>query len=134
MNAPLEPDDPSSLIRVIAERRDQAAFARLFSTMAPRIKAYIMRLGAPPEAAEEIAQETMLTVWRKADRFDPARATGAAWIFAIARNLRIDVIRRDGGVVLVDDQSIEESSEPAIADSLIAAALRWRHCRRSRAT
>jgi RNA polymerase sigma-70 factor (ECF subfamily) len=88
-------DDPAALIRLIADRRDRTAFARLFTWFAPRVKAYLLRLGLPGERAEELAQETMLTVWRKADQFDPARAGVGTWVFTIARNLRIDAQRRD---------------------------------------
>jgi RNA polymerase sigma-70 factor (ECF subfamily) len=79
----------------IAERRDREAFSYLFNHFAPRVKSYMMRLGAAPEAAEELAQETLLTVWRRAATFDPRRAGASTWIFTIARNLRIDLARRD---------------------------------------
>lgn len=85
----------SSQIVAIAERGDQAAFVCLFEHFAPRVKGYLMRMGARPEAAEELAQETLLTVWRKAGAFDPTRASASTWVFAIARNLRIDLARRE---------------------------------------
>jgi RNA polymerase sigma-70 factor, ECF subfamily len=73
---------------------DRQAFAALFDFYAPRVKAYLMRLNAPAPLAEEIAQEVMLTVWRKAGQFDPAQASASTWIFRIARNRRIDAARR----------------------------------------
>ncbi len=79
----------------IAERRDAEAFARLFVHYAPRIKGYLKRLGLDDAAAEDLAQDVMLTVWRRADQFDPARAALSTWIYAIARNRRIDVLRRE---------------------------------------
>jgi len=85
----------SELVQAISVRRDRAAFIQLFNHFAPRIKAYILRSGAREAAAEEIAQETMLSVWRKAETYDPNSAGAAAWIFTIARNLRIDAIRRE---------------------------------------
>lgn len=88
-------DDYGKMIRSIAERRDRTAFACLFDHFAPRIRGMILRTGASAEQAEDIAQEAMLTLWRKADYFDPLRAAPAAWVFAIARNLRIDGIRRE---------------------------------------
>lgn len=84
----------NDLVRRVASERDRAAFADLFSLMAPRVKTYLMRKGATPEVAEDVAQETMLTVWRKASYFDPSRANAMTWIFTIARNLRIDGQRR----------------------------------------
>ena len=87
--------DPTGLVQSIAAQHDRAAFAVLFELYAGRIKAWLMRSGTPAELAEEIAQETLLTVWRKAELYDPARATVSAWLFAIARNARIDRVRRD---------------------------------------
>lgn len=89
-------DDHDRLIMAVAATRDRDAYARLFQHFAPRLKAYLMKSGAAAGAAEDFAQDTMLTVWRKADLFDPNRARAATWIFTIARNRRIDVLRRDG--------------------------------------
>lgn len=87
--------EPSELITAVAARQDQAAFAALFELYAGRIKAWLMKMGANAELAEDIAQETLLAIWNKAPTFDPSRASASAWIFAIARNLRIDRLRRD---------------------------------------
>lgn len=83
------------LIVRIARSADRGAFVELFSHFAPRLKAYLTRQGANPAQAEELAQEAMLTVWRKAGYYDPARASAAAWIFTIARNLRLDALRHE---------------------------------------
>jgi RNA polymerase sigma-70 factor (ECF subfamily) len=85
----------SGLIEAVGQRQDRAAFVSLFEYFAPRIKAFMLRSGASAPAAEEIAQETMLLVWRKAALFDPTSIGVAAWIFTIARNLRIDLHRRE---------------------------------------
>lgn len=82
------------LIDRIASRQDREAFKVLFEHFAPRIKGFLIRTGCNADEAEEIAQATMITVWRKAGRFDPATSGAAAWIFTIARNLRIDASRR----------------------------------------
>jgi RNA polymerase sigma-70 factor (ECF subfamily) len=95
----------SACIVSIAERGDREAFASLFSHFAPRVKSYILRLGASPESAEELAQETMLTVWRRAAAFDPDRAAASTWIFTIARNLRIDLSRREARGMPTEDPS-----------------------------
>lgn len=90
----LSSDEANQLVLAIAARQDRNAFAALFAMAAPKVKAYMMRTGSAPEMAEEIAQEAMLLVWRKASYFDPARASAATWIFTIARNLRIDFQRK----------------------------------------
>ena len=83
------------LIEAVATRRDRAAFVRLFEHFAPRVKTFMLRSKASEATAEEIAQETMLTVWRKANSFVPGSTGAAAWIFTISRNLRIDALRRE---------------------------------------
>ena len=87
--------DPSEWIVAIAQDQCRASFALLFARFAPRVKSYLLRLGSGHELAEELAQETLLTVWRKAPYFDPTRASASTWIFTIARNLRIDAARRE---------------------------------------
>jgi RNA polymerase sigma factor (sigma-70 family) len=73
---------------------DRDAFARLFRHFAPRVKAFLIRGGADPALAEECAQDVMATLWQKAHLFDPEKASVATWIFTIARNRRIDAVRR----------------------------------------
>ncbi len=83
----------SHMVR-IRDDRDQAAFAALFAHFAPRVKGFLMKSGADASLAEECAQEVMATCWHKAHMFDPARASVATWIFTIARNRKIDVLRK----------------------------------------
>ncbi len=84
----------ADLMAAVASSRDREAYADLFAYYAPRVKSYVMRLGADSATAEEIAQDVMVTVWRKADLFDRTQASLSTWIFRIARNRRIDVFRR----------------------------------------
>jgi len=85
----------AELLAAVAERQDRAAFASLFGHFAPRLKAYIRRYGMEDARAEELAQEVMLIVWRRAALYDPAQASASTWIFTIARNKRIDELRRE---------------------------------------
>lgn len=78
----------------IRDAQDQTAFVELFRHFAPRVKAFLMKSGANPSLAEECTQEVMATLWRKAHMFDPARASVATWIFTIARNRKIDMLRK----------------------------------------
>jgi len=90
----LTADEAAELIEAIASRQDRTAFAALFRHYAPRVKAFIMRGGADAESAQEIAQEALIMVWRKAASFDRSRASAGTWIYTIARNKRIDLLRR----------------------------------------
>lgn len=84
----------SDLLEAVATSQDRAAYGEIFGYYAPRVKSYLMRLGSDDAAAEEIAQDVMVTVWRKANLFDRSQASVSTWIFRIARNRRIDVFRR----------------------------------------
>lgn len=85
---------PDLLSRITTERSD-SAFRQLFKAFGPRIKDYMMRQGADAATAEELAQETLLTVWCKAGLYSSEKGTPATWMFAIARNLRIDRLRKE---------------------------------------
>jgi RNA polymerase sigma-70 factor (ECF subfamily) len=81
-------------LKKIALERDVNAFRQLFLTFGPKVRAMMLRQGADRDMAEEIVQETMLTVWRKSHLFAENKGSIASWIFTIARNLRVDRVRR----------------------------------------
>lgn len=114
----------NALIVAIAERGDRQAFAQLFEHYAPQLKRYLMRGGADADAAEELAQEVMILVWRKAARFDPSRAGASTWIFTIARNKRIDRFRRERRPEYDPDDPLLVTARPAEGDRTVAAAQR----------
>lgn len=116
--------DPAEWITAIAARQDRAAFASLFAFYAPRLKTLLMRTGASADVAEETAQETLLAVWRKATYFDPGRASASAWVYAIARNLRIDRLRHDNRTKFRALYETVEIEEPERPDSALNAAER----------
>jgi RNA polymerase sigma-70 factor (ECF subfamily) len=78
----------------IAQDQDRKAFAELFRHFAPRVKGFLMKSGADESLAEECMQDVMATLWHKAHMYDPSRASVATWIFTIARNRKIDLLRR----------------------------------------
>ena len=91
----MTPQMAATLVQAIAARHDREAFKELFRFYAPRIQTMLMRSGTTSEVAEDLAQEALIAVWQKAGSYDAGRATVSAWIFTIARNLRIDRFRRD---------------------------------------
>jgi len=100
-------DRMNDLLAAVAENQDRAAFRTLFEYFAPRVKAFMHRQGTDPGMAEEIVQETMVNVWRKAGQFDPTKASVATWIFTIARNLRIDLLRKT-------NRPVPDANDPAL--------------------
>jgi RNA polymerase sigma-70 factor (ECF subfamily) len=81
-------------LKAITHNGDREAFEKLYQHFAPKIKKFMMRQGADVATADDLAQETMAQVWCKASQYNPERAAPAAWIYTVARNLRIDKLRR----------------------------------------
>ena len=105
----------------IAQQRDRDAFAALFRHFAPRVKSYLLRCHVDAGLAEELAQETLLTVWRKAATFDPARAAASTWIFTIARNLRFDAFKGAPHPDAIEEYPLLESTDPLPGDALLTS-------------
>lgn len=94
------------LVRV-GRDRDKSAFAELFDYFAPRVKSFLLRFGTDMSLAEEIAQEAMIMVWRRAETYDPQQSAASTWIFTIARNKRIDRLRRE-------NRPLPDMTDPAV--------------------
>lgn len=118
----------SDLLIRIARDRSSEAFNALFKDFRPRIKAFMMRQGADAALAEELAQETLVSVWNKAAQYSQDRGTVANWIFTIARNLRIDRLRRETVWQELTDQHAETigSGTPPADDTLSLAQRQYR--------
>ncbi len=110
------------LLGLVAENRDKSAFAALFEHFGPRIKGFMMRKGADSELAEDLAQDTMITVWRKAHMYTLDKGSVSTWIFTIARNRRIDWARRLKGVQFSDITELEQPSDDVGADEVVLAS------------
>ncbi len=118
----------SDLLSLIARERSQDAFRELFERFAHRVKAYMLRSGADPATAEELSQETLMVVWRKAALYSPEKGNLSTWIFTIARNLRIDRMRRETAwQELPDDLANSLVSDEVAPDE--SASLRERELR-----
>jgi len=108
------------LLRRIAEQADPAAFRELYQAYGPRVKAYMMRRGADAATAEDLAQETLLTVWRRASLYAEGKGSAATWIFTIARNLRIDRLRREVPWQELPEGRLEQAGSETPPDEALA--------------
>ncbi|MDP2206069.1 MAG: sigma-70 family RNA polymerase sigma factor [Alphaproteobacteria bacterium] len=116
------PPRHEDLLVQVGTRRDRAAFRTLFEYYAPRLKAYLIKNGAAESAAEEIVQNTFVTVWEKAAQYDPKKSAASTWIFTIARNRRIDALRREKYVEIDSDNpalhlAASDAPDDAYADA-----------------
>jgi RNA polymerase sigma-70 factor (ECF subfamily) len=109
------------LVARIAAARDRAAFKQLFAYFAPRLKSYLISLGLDSEKAEDLAQDVMVTVWQKAEQFDPAKAKLSTWMFRIARNRFIDLKRRQKYPEVDADDHLKEFAAPETTDEPVIA-------------
>jgi RNA polymerase sigma-70 factor (ECF subfamily) len=121
---PLSGEEQKRLVTAIAEEADRAAFQRLFVFFAPRLKTFVMRRGLGSGAAEEVVQETMLSVWRKAAYFNAEKAGVATWIYTIARNLTIDYQRRDRSGAAIEEDPSDEPDAPVTGEAIVLASER----------
>jgi RNA polymerase sigma factor (sigma-70 family) len=125
-------DEFAALVAAVADRRDRDAFTRLFDHFAPRLNGHLQRLGADPVSAEEVVQDVMASLWRKAALFDPAKSSVGTWLYRIARNRRIDGLRRnrfefldagEGILDIPDDTDIEGEVDLGQREDKVRAAL-----------
>ena len=92
----------------IGKNRDEAAFADIYSYYGGRVKSFLMGKGMSEEISEELTQEIMITVWRRAESYDPTKAAASTWLFTIARNRRIDYLRGNSRIeVELDDEMLD---------------------------
>lgn len=125
-------EQTAAWMQAVAQNADRQAFTCLFDHYAPRVKGYLMRGGTQECQAEEIAQEALLMLWRKAALFDAAQASVGTWLFTIARNLHVDRLRSQGASAAQSDagdlDDVADESPP-VDDRLHTAQL----CERMRA-
>lgn len=109
------------LVRV-GQKRDRDAFVGLFHYYAPRVKSYLLKHGASDADAEEVVQNAFVTVWEKAGGYDPRKAAASTWIFTIARNKRIDALRKEKFIEVNTDAPALENAVAASEESYAEAA------------
>lgn len=120
LNLPdLTNDQLSALIEDIALNRSREAFSRLFEHYAPRLKAFTLKQGTNPSRAEELVQETMLMVWRKASSFDARKGSPSNWVFTILRNKRIDMFRKERHPEYTLEEGLEVADTAPGADDRV---------------
>jgi RNA polymerase sigma-70 factor, ECF subfamily len=112
-------DNFATLLFRVAETRDRAAFAQIFDHFAPRVKSFMMRKGATAELAEDLVQDAMIAVWTKASLYSAERGSASTWIFTIARNLRIDRLRRESSAHFTDLENFDVPSDEAPGDEAL---------------
>jgi RNA polymerase sigma-70 factor, ECF subfamily len=111
--------DFADLLFRVGSARDRTAFARIFDYFAPRVKSFMMRKGASAELAEDLVQETMIAVWSKATLYAPERGAVSTWVFTIARNLRIDRLRRESSAHFTDLEGFDAPSDDVPGDEAL---------------
>lgn len=130
------PEQLAAWLLAVAQTQDREAFGHLFTYFAPRIKSYLLRAGTSEDVAEDLAQEALVTLWRKAALFDARQAGASTWVFTIARNLRVDRHRRAGtqagqesvefdfDTLVHDGPALDEYLDAAREQARLKAALR----------
>ena len=102
----------------ITVNRDEIAFSNLFDFLAPKIKAYYLQNGLISENAEELTQEVMSIIWSKSDKFNPSKSALTTWVYTIARNKKIDFLRKNSKIKYNDDDIREFLYEKNETDTI----------------
>jgi RNA polymerase sigma factor (sigma-70 family) len=118
----MDREDFAKLIVAVASRQDREAFGLLFDHFAPRINAFFLRSGMEPATADDVTQVVMLKLWRRADLFDPEKSSPATWLFQIARNARVDHLRRQRNEAPLGDEALSLPDLTPPPDSLLDSA------------
>ncbi|MFD1703859.1 sigma-70 family RNA polymerase sigma factor [Methylopila henanensis] len=124
----------ADLVERVARSQDREAFAELFDHYAPRLSAYLQRLGADSAVAEEVAQDAMVALWRKAGLFDRQKSSVGTWLYRIARNRRIDLMRRARGQTVDLEDAVSPIDDAPQPDAALDASEREGFVRRAMAT
>jgi RNA polymerase sigma factor (sigma-70 family) len=129
----LSPADWASKVNAVATNRDRAAFSEIFDHFVPRIEAYLMKIGADSASAEEISQDVMVSLWRKAHLFDASKSSLSTWLYRVARNRRIDILRRNkvdfidpmdqAFEVVADDRAVDEGIDIQRREDILRTAI-----------
>lgn len=123
MNEKTTPDDADhlkALLKRIASDQDHAAFQSLFRHFAPRIKGFMIKAGSDAHVADDLVQDVFLKVWNKAALYNPEKAGASTWIFTIARNVRIDRLRKQSSRHFDDIDDMELIDDAPASDELLA--------------
>ncbi len=116
-------DDMKCWLEAVAEKQDREAFAHIYRFFAPRLVSFLGRSGLSGAEAEEVAQEALAALWRRASSYDPRQGAVSTWVFTIARNLRIDRARRaaraNAGIEAIGRETPDV--EPSAEDTQLAA-------------
>jgi RNA polymerase sigma-70 factor, ECF subfamily len=121
----IRPDWPTEdainkrLMQRVAHNLDREAFGELFDKLAPRLKSFMMRKGTSAELAEDLVQEAMILIWTKAGLYDPAKGSVMGWVYTLARNLRIDRLRRDSTMALTAIDDYDAVSDDPGGDEIL---------------
>ena len=102
-----ELDGLVEMMEKIKKDRDEIAFSNIFDFLAPKIKTYFMQNGLSTDISEELTQEVMSTIWSKSDKYDPYKSAVSTWVYTIARNKKVDFLRKNANIK-VSEEDIRE--------------------------
>ena len=120
----MDKNELSKLMIRVRDYRDELAFSDLFDFIAPKIKSYYIQNNVSSEIAEELTQEVLSTVWTKSDKYEPSKSAVSTWIYTIARNKRVDLLRKNKSFDIKEEDIREFLYENNQSDKIAQGELR----------
>ena len=120
----MDKNELSKLMIRVRDYRDELAFSDLFDFIAPKIKSYYIQNNVSSEIAEELTQEVLSTVWTKSDKYEPSKSAVSTWIYTIARNKRVDILRKNRSFDIKEEDIREFLYENNQSDKIAQGELR----------
>ena len=120
----MDKNELSELMIKVRDYRDELAFSDLFDFIAPKIKSYYIQNNVSSEIAEELTQEVLSIVWTKSDKYEPSKSAVSTWIYTIARNKRVDLLRKNKSFDIKEEDIREFLYENNQSDKIAQGELR----------
>ena len=122
-------EDLTLCVELIGKNQDKLAFNSIFRYFAPRLKSFLVKAGSTDSQAEEVIQEVMIAVWTKSSTYDSSKSSVSTWIYTIARNKRIDKIRKEKRHYLSESDEgleipVDSTQEKEIFSSQVSNSLK----------
>ena len=100
------------------QNKNEAALAKLYDYYSPDIYGVILRMCKDDQQAQNLLQDTFMTIWEKAYQYDPTKGRFYTWAYRIAKNKTLNFLRQSQNLIQNEDLSVYNNKEDVISDDM----------------